>query len=82
MNTVGYFEIQSSQPSREIKFYESAFGWKFIKEDFHSIEYYRSETGSMYGGLIKRPAKVPPPEFGTNAYTCSIRWKTSIKLLI
>lgn len=73
MNTVGYFEIQSSQPSRDIRFYETVFDWKFIKEDFHAIEYYRIETGPMYGGLLKRPAKVPPPEFGTNAFTCSIQ---------
>jgi uncharacterized protein len=36
------------------------------------IEYYRIETDSIYGGILKRPAKTPPPEFGTNAFTCSI----------
>ncbi|HEY1040236.1 MAG TPA: VOC family protein [Bacteroidia bacterium] len=73
MNTVGYFEIQSSDPKREISFYETVFGWKFIKEEFVPIEYYRIETNGINGGLLKRPAKVPPHEHGTNAYVCSIQ---------
>jgi predicted enzyme related to lactoylglutathione lyase len=73
MNTIGYFEIQSSDPAREIKFYENIFGWKFIKEEFVPIEYYRIETNSINGGLLKRPAKVPPMEAGTNAFVCSIQ---------
>ena len=72
MNTIGYFEIQSSDPNRDIKFYQSVFGWKFIKEEFVPIEYYRIETNGINGGLLKRPAKVPPMESGTNAFTCSI----------
>jgi predicted enzyme related to lactoylglutathione lyase len=73
MNTIGYFEIQSSDPAREIKFYQAAFGWKFIKEEFVPIEYYRIETNGINGGLLKRPAQVPPPQSGTNAYVCSIQ---------
>ena len=72
MNSLGYFEIQSSQPEREIQFYSKIFGWKFIKENFVQIEYYRIETGNINGGLLKRPAKVPPAESGTNAFVCSI----------
>jgi len=72
MNTIVYFEIQSSDVSREIKFYQSVFGWKFIKETNVPIEYYRIETGTINGGLLKRPAKIPPAECGTNAFTCSI----------
>jgi len=72
MNTIGYFEIQSSDPDRDIKFYTSVFDWKFIKEEFVPIEYYRIETNSIYGGLLKRPAKIPPKESGTNAFVCSI----------
>ncbi len=72
MNNVAYFEIQSSDPSRDKAFYESLFGWKFVKEEFSPIEYYRIETDGMYGGLLKRPAKIPPMEYGTNAFTCSI----------
>ena len=72
MNTIGYFEIQSSDPNRDSKFYQSVFGWKFIREEFVPIEYYRIETNGINGGLLKRPAKVPPTECGTNAFTCSI----------
>ena len=73
MNTIGYFEIQSSNTKRDIKFYESVFGWRFIKEEFVPIEYYRIETNSINGGLLKRPAKVPPTESGTNAFVCSVQ---------
>jgi len=73
MNTIGYFEIQSSNPVRDVKFYENVFGWKFIKEEFVPIEYYRIETNSINGGLLKRPAKVPPTESGTNAFVCSVQ---------
>ena len=52
MNTIGYFEIQSSDCQREIKFYEAVFGWKFIKEEFVPIEYYRIETDGINGGLL------------------------------
>lgn len=73
MNTIGYFEIQSSNPEREIKFYQTVFGWKFIKEAFVPIEYYRIETNGINGGLLQRPAKTPPTEFGTNAFVNSIQ---------
>ncbi len=73
MNTIGYFEIQSSNPEREISFYKKVFGWAFIKEEFVPIEYYRIETNSIFGGLLKRPAPVPPPQTGTNAFVCSIQ---------
>lgn len=73
MNTIGYFEIQSSDPSREMEFYKAVFGWKFIKQEGLPIEYYRIETNSIAGGLLKRPAKIPPMETGTNAFTCSIQ---------
>ena len=73
MNTIGYFEIQSSQPSRDIKFYELVFGWKFIREHNVPIEYYRIETDSIYGGLLQRQAQLPPISHGTNAYVCSVQ---------
>lgn len=73
MNTIGYFEIQSSNPGRDIQFYQTVFGWKFIKEEFVTIEYYRIETNSINGGLLKRPAKIPTTESGTNAFVCSVQ---------
>lgn len=73
MNTIGYFEIQSSEPQRDITFYKNIFGWKFIKEEHVPVEYYRIETHSINGGLLKRPAKVPSTQMGTNAFVCSIQ---------
>lgn len=73
MNTIGYFEIQSSDPQRDIQFYKEVFSWAFIKEEFVPIEYYRIETNGLGGGLLKRPAKVPPIESYTNAFVCSIK---------
>jgi predicted enzyme related to lactoylglutathione lyase len=73
MNTVGYFEIQSSEPARELQFYQAVFGWKFIREEFVPIEYYRIETNSINGGLLQRPAQVPPTQSGTNAFVCSVQ---------
>ena len=73
MNSIAYFEIQSSDPKREVDFYGQIFGWKFIKEDNLPIEYYRIETDGLNGGLLKRPLNVPPKEHGTNAFLCSIQ---------
>ncbi|WP_027880816.1 VOC family protein [Mesoflavibacter zeaxanthinifaciens] len=72
MNTISYFEIQSSEPKREIEFYKNVFGWTFTEEKGLPIEYYRIETNGMNGALLKRPAKTPPKEHGTNAFNCSI----------
>ena len=73
MNTIGYFEIQSSYPEREIEFYHSVFGWEFIREKFVPVEYYRIKTNSINGGLLKRPANIPPTVCGANAFVCSIQ---------
>lgn len=72
MNSLAYFEIQSSNPARDIKFYEAVFSWKFTRENSLPVEYYRISTNGIQGGLLKRPAKIPTPECGTNAFTCSI----------
>lgn len=73
MNTIGYFEIQSSEPARDTQFYSTVFGWKFIRQEFIPIEYYLIETNSINGGLLKRPVPVPPTAYGTNAYVCSVQ---------
>ncbi len=73
MNAIGYFEIQSSNPSREIEFYKNVFSWNFIREHNVPIEYYRIETNGINGGLLQRPARIPELNFGTNAFTCSIQ---------
>lgn len=72
MNTIGFFEIQSSNPKRDVEFYKAVFGWIFTKEEYVPVEYYRIDTDTIYGGLLARPAAVPPPQSGANAFTCSI----------
>lgn len=72
MDTVAYFEIQASDPARCIDFYHSVFGWTFVREEAGNHEYYRIETPGMHGGLMRRPADIPPMECGTNAFTCSM----------
>jgi predicted enzyme related to lactoylglutathione lyase len=76
MNSIGYFEIQSSDLPSSIKFYQAVFEWIFIKETNVPIEYYRIETKGIHGGLLKRPAQIPSTEMGTNAFTCSIEVKS------
>ncbi|WP_374667728.1 VOC family protein [Acinetobacter sp.] len=71
MNQLNYFEIQSSNPAREAAFYQQVFDWTFSKVEGLPIEYYQIETPSMHGGLLARPAPVPPTHCGTNAFTCS-----------
>lgn len=72
MNNIAYFEIQSSSPEREVKFYSEVFGWKFTKVEGLPIQYYQIETSNIHGGLLERPAQTPPTHCGTNAFTCSI----------
>ena len=72
MNAITYFEIQSSTPQRDIEFSNTAFGWTFERVDAAPVEYYMITTENLRGGLMERPAKVPPQEHGTNAFICSI----------
>ena len=71
MNTVAYFEIQSSNLDRDINFYRTIFNWKITRDETMPIRYYRIETGGIQGALLERPADVVPMS-GTNAFTCSI----------
>jgi len=67
-----YFEIQADDPQRAIKFYVQVFGWTFSEVKGLPIPYWTIATGGSRGGLLKRPAKTPPPECGTNAFVCSL----------
>jgi predicted enzyme related to lactoylglutathione lyase len=71
MNSIAYFEIQSSNLEREARFYKNVFGWNIQKDGSMPIAYYRIETDGIGGALLERPAPVVPMS-GTNAWTCSI----------
>ncbi|HYR41820.1 MAG TPA: VOC family protein [Terriglobia bacterium] len=72
MNGPSYFEIQADDTKRASDFYRNLFGWTFVKTEGLPVEYWRIETDGPRGGLLKRPAKAPPPGYGTNAFVCSI----------
>ena len=72
MNNVAFFEIQAAEPEQAVGFYREVFEWQFSKETGMPIECWRIVTEGMRGGLLKRPAPVPPSEGGTNAFVCSI----------
>jgi len=72
MNSPSYFEIQADDTKRACEFYRDLFGWKFTKVEGLPVEYWRIETDELRGGLLKRPAKTPPSDYGTNAFVCSI----------
>ncbi len=72
MNAPAYFEIQADDTKRAADFYRDIFGWKFQKVEGLPVEYWTIETEGPRGGLLKRPAKTPPPEHGTNAFVCSM----------
>ncbi len=73
MNTIGYFEIQASEPAKAVAFYKEVFGWEFVRDVNIPIEYHRMDGPGMMGAILERPAKTPPIEFGTNAFVCSVQ---------
>lgn len=68
----GYFEIQADDTARAVKFYTEVFEWKFSEVKGLAIEYFQIQTATSPGGLLKRPAKRPSAEQGTNSYVCSM----------
>lgn len=75
MNHPSYFEIQADDLKRAAHFYTEAFGWEFIRVEGAPVEYWRIETEGPRGGLLRRPAAMPPPQSGTNAFVCSMEVK-------
>lgn len=73
MNGPSYFEIQADDLGRASHFYREVFGWNFTRVEGLPIEYWRITTEGPAGGLLKRPAKVPPGPAGTTAYVCSMQ---------
>jgi hypothetical protein len=73
MNTLAYFEIQSSNPAKTAEFYTAIFGWQCTEDTTMPIPYWRIKTDSINGAILQRPAAQPAPEQGTNAFTCSFQ---------
>jgi len=79
MNRVSHFEIQADDPARAAKFYTDVFSWEISKWEGGATDYWMVMTApkdskelGINGGLLKRPAKTPPHECGTNAFTCTV----------
>ena len=72
MSGPAYFEIQADDIDRAVGFYRAVFGWTFAKAEGLPLEYWRIETAGARGGLLKRPASIPPAPSGTNAFVCSM----------
>jgi len=73
MNTISYFEIHSENPEKAADFYKTIFGWEFHLDPVVPIEYYRmTNTGKMFGGILRRKGPIPPREYGMNGFVCSI----------
>jgi uncharacterized protein len=75
MSTSIYFEIQADGLDRAENFYKTIFNWKFKPVPVLPVEYRSIDNGGTGGGLLQRPAKTPPNECGTNAFTCSFEVK-------
>ena len=74
MNSIVYFEIQSTNPERDVAFYNTVFGWRAAKDDNIPIPYYRIETDGIHGAILQRHTPIAPEmERGTNAFTCSVQ---------
>ena len=79
-NRVVHFEIQAENPERCGKFYQDVFGWTIQKWEGGQMEYWMvmtaekdSKEPGINGGILRRPAKTPPQECGTNAYVCTMQ---------
>ena len=70
-----YFEIQANDLARAREFYGAVFGWNFAKAEGLPIEYWHIQAGDNPGGMLQRPAQVPPAACGTNAFVCSFMVK-------
>lgn len=79
MNRPVHFEIQAQDPARAAKFYTEVFGWEISKWPGLDWEYWVVMTApkdstekGIHGGLLKRPADMPPEHCGVNAFVCTM----------
>lgn len=73
MNSIGFFEIQSSNPQREMHFYTTLFGWQFARQEHAPVVFYHITTPTITGGLLERQEPVITGSSGTNAFCCSVQ---------
>lgn len=78
MNRVVHFEIHAEDPERAMRFYKDVFGWSF--QQWADQQYWmvmtaekESKEPGINGGLLPRPATMPPKETGANAYVCTVQ---------
>jgi predicted enzyme related to lactoylglutathione lyase len=75
MARVVHFEVHAEEPERAIRFYETAFEWRFTKfagpQDYWVIETGPASEPGINGGLIRRRGAID----GTAviAYVCTIQ---------
>lgn len=77
MDPLTHFEIQVDDIERASNFYRAVFGWEIGKWSGGGMEYVtimttKKEGGGINGGMLKRSAKTPPQECGTNSYVCTM----------
>ncbi len=75
-----HFEIQAQDPARAAKFYTEVFGWEISKWEGSPMEYWMvvtapkdSKEPGINGGLLRRPAQMPPEMCGSNAFVCTMQ---------
>lgn len=72
MHTTQYLELQGSDPSILVTFYNELFGWEFTKIEEASFEMYSFTAGDLNGTLLKRPGQTPPETHVTNSFMIGI----------
>lgn len=78
MDSLVHFEVQADDLERCAEFYRTVFGWRIEPWEDGQMEYMmvytkdKEEDQGINGGILKRPAKAPDLEQGTNAYVCTM----------
>lgn len=79
-NAIVHFEIHAENPSRAIRFYTDAFGWRFEKwgeMDYWAVYTGRSDIGEgktvgIDGGLLPRKGGAPVDGAAVNAFVITL----------
>ncbi len=74
-----HFEVQADDVERAKAFYAAVFGWQFtdwssvVGSTCWGITTGPADTPGIDGGLLERPAAVPPDGHGTNSYVVTMQ---------